>query len=98
MAINVVSQRALQSFWQHHPAARKPMENWLHLVRHATWLMPQDVPKTFNTADTAAGFTIFNVASYRIVADIAFSQGRLYIKHVFTHTEYDAWTQQHRGQ
>lgn len=72
------------------------MDSWYSIVSRATWMAPEDVRRTFNTVDKAFEFTIFDVAAYRIVADIAFTQGRLFIKHVFTHTEYDTWTQQQR--
>ena len=39
-------------------------------------------------------FTVFNVGGggYRVVVAIHFNRQKLYIRHVFTHAEYDRWS------
>lgn len=97
MALNVVSRTKLRDFWLVHEKAKGPLEKWYDIVRHATWLRAEDVRKTYNSADGVNGFTVFDVGGgFRVVVDIAFSQGFVFIKHVFTHTEYDKWSDQQR--
>ena len=97
MAINIVAKAALQQFWRVHLADQGPLEKWYQAVRHATWERAEDVRKTYNSIDKVGEFTVFDVGHrVRIVVDIAFSQKRLYIKHVFTHAEYDKWTEAQR--
>jgi len=54
-----------------------------------------DATKTaFGTVDYVARFTIFDIGgnNFRIVAAIHYNRGRAYIRHVFTHSEYDKWS------
>lgn len=45
----------------------------------------------FNTVDWVIGHIVFNVGGnkYRIIVDVVFRSQTVFIKHVFTHTEYD---------
>jgi len=38
-------------------------------------------------------YTIFNIKgnAYRLVAAIHYNRQKVYIRHVFTHAEYDRW-------
>ena len=46
--------------------------------------------RTFNSADVLArDFVVFNANSFRIVAAIHYNRGKLYVRPVFTHAEYD---------
>jgi mRNA interferase HigB len=52
------------------------------------------VRATFNSADKVDKFTVFNVGGggYRVVTAIHFNRQKLYIRHVFTHSEYERWS------
>jgi len=54
-----------------------------------------DVRRLFPSADAVGRFTVFNIkgTSYRLIAEINYQFGRLYVRHVLTHAEYDkgAW-------
>ena len=57
-----------------------------------------DVRRTFNSADRVGEFVVFDVgAGYRIVTVIHFNRGRIYVRDVLTHTEYDRWSAAQRG-
>lgn len=95
MAVNVVSKTVLERFARLHPAAAGPLASWHTTVSHAQWTCFADVRRTYNSADHIGGETaVFNVNSNRIIANIAYNAAGmswLYIQHVFTHPEYDAW-------
>lgn len=73
------------------------MSNWHAVVENATFASFASVRDTFNSADSVGGFVVFNVNSYRIVVDIHYNTGRIYIRHVLTHAEYERWSQTMRG-
>lgn len=55
-----------------------------------------DVSNVFPAADYVLGvrpLIIFNISGnkYRLVANIDYARQRVYIKHIFTHAEYDVW-------
>jgi mRNA interferase HigB len=88
----------LREFWEQHPRAKGPMSTWHAIVEEASFTNFASVRSTFNSADMAAGYVVFDVNSFRIIADIHYDAGRIYIRHVFTHGAYELWTQSMRGQ
>ena len=51
------------------------------------------VRNTFNSADVVArDFVVFNANSFRVVTAVHYKRGKLYVRHVFTHAEYDRWS------
>ena len=54
---------------------------------------------TFAAADYIAPFTIFDLGGnkFRLIAAIHYNTGRVYVRHVFTHPEYDKWSDEMRG-
>jgi mRNA interferase HigB len=49
------------------------------------------VRKTFSSADAVGKWTVFNVKGnrYRLITEINYAFGRIHIRHVLTHAEYD---------
>ena len=96
--MHVISKKALRDFWETHADAKGPLEGWYDLVEKATWRNLADVRKTFNSADVVGPFTVFNVKGndIRVVAAIHYNRLKVYIRHVFTHPEYDRWNQKMR--
>jgi mRNA interferase HigB len=92
----VISRKALVEFWTRHPAAKGPLARWFKVVEDAEYVDFSGVRQTFNSADKVGDYVIFDVGSNRIVTVIHFGRGRLYIRQVFTHTEYDAWSKRLR--
>jgi len=92
--MHVISRRALADFWRVHPPARGPMAAWFKVVEGATFPNFAAVRATFNSADKVGDFTVFDVGGegYRVVAAIHFNRQKLYIRHVFTHAEYERWS------
>ena len=91
--MHVISQRQLREFWQKHPQAEGPLRVWYKVARAAEWKKFEDVKSAYATADRVAQFTIFNIGGnkWRLIAAIHYDRGKLYIRHVFTHAEYDDW-------
>lgn len=91
--MHVITKRRLQTFWAHHPKAKMPMTAWFKAVSAAKWTGPADVKETFGTSVDFVGDNriICNIGGnkYRIVAHIAYQFGKVLIKFVGTHKEYD---------
>lgn len=95
--MHVISRKALQLFWEHHPDSKTALTRWFQIVRRTTFKDFASLRRTFPTADLVDRFTVFNIAGnkYRLVASIHFNRGKIYVRHVLTHREYDkgAWKQ-----
>ena len=93
MAMRVISNRSLIDFAGKHPAAASPMQAWRKIVEATTFANYAELKTTFNTVDRARDYFIFDIGGnkYRIVTAIHFDKQKLFVRHVFTHKEYDAW-------
>ena len=47
--------------------------------------------KAFKAADLVGRFVVFDIGGnkYRLIAVIHYNRGRVYVRHVLTHAEYD---------
>lgn len=89
--MHVISEKALREFWANHPDAEIPLQAWHRVAEHAEWEKFADVRAVYPSADQVGKFTVFNIGGnkYRLIAAIHFNRGKLYVRHVLTHEEYD---------
>lgn len=92
--MRIISRRALREFWGIHPTAKDPLTAWHRVMRSAVFTDFHGIHKAFGTADYVAPYTVFDVGGnkYRVIAVIHYNRHRVYIRHVFTHADYDRWS------
>lgn len=91
--MQIIARRTLRQFWEKHPPAEGPLKAWFSLVSHADWQGPSDVKAMFgSTVDFVAdNRIIFDIGGnkYRLIGHVAYGFGRVLVKFVGTHAEYD---------
>jgi mRNA interferase HigB len=89
--MHVISKKKLREFWEKHPKAKSSLEAWHQVAEHAEWQSFPDVRKTFNSADAVGRFVVFDIGGnkYRLIAVIHYNRGKVFVRHVLTHAEYD---------
>ncbi len=91
--MQVIARRTLRLFWERHPQAEGPVRVWFALVSKARWRTPADVKRQFGTTADFVGDNraIFDLGGnkYRLVVHISYRFGRLLVKFIGTHAEYD---------
>lgn len=95
--MRVISRRRLVEFWEEHPDAEEPLKAWFTLMARGRFRTPHEVRQKFGSVDFLGGHrTVFDIGGnkYRLVVDMRYDlgQGRVYVRHVLTHTEYDRRT------
>jgi mRNA interferase HigB len=87
----VISEKTLREFWRLHPEAEIPLRSWLRAAEHAEWEKFSDVRRHYRSADQVGKFTVFNIGGnkFRLIVDIHFNRGKLYVRSVLTHQDYD---------
>lgn len=92
LAVRIFAKRTLREFWERHPNARLPLESWYELVRRDDWDTPARVreqyPKASIVGNNRAVFRIKG-NSYRLVVEINYERGMVFIRFIGTHAEYD---------
>jgi mRNA interferase HigB len=88
--LHVISSRPLREFREKHPDAETPLRAWIKIVERADWKQFSDVRATFRTADQVGKFTVFNIGGnkYRLNVVIHHDRGKVYVRHILTHSEY----------
>lgn len=91
MIINGLPEIA--SFVAKHGNAEGPLKTWRSLIEKNSFAHIVALKITFGSADYSKPFTIFDIGGnkFRIIALISYAAETVFIKHVFTHPEYDAW-------
>lgn len=89
--MHVITKTRLAAFWRLHPDAEEPLRVWFRIMNQETFTDLITVRAFFPTADYVDGLTVFNIGGnkYRLVADISYQLGWVYIRHILTHAEYD---------
>lgn len=95
--MHIISRKALRLFWEEHPDSAAPLARWFKIVQHTDFHDLSQVRATFPTADKVGEWVVFNIAGnkYRLITSIHFNRGKVYIRHVLTHQEYNkgVWKQ-----
>jgi len=91
--MRVISRKKLREFAAAHPQAEAPLDQWYRVARAAEWQSHGDVHRVYGSADRVGKYTVFNIGGnkYRLVVEINHDKGRVFVRHVFTHREYDDW-------
>ncbi len=91
--MRVISNRQLVEFSALHPAAAEPLQAWRKALETQEFPHHAALRATFGSVDKVAEFHVFDIGGnkWRVITFIHFSAHICYIKHVFTHKEYDQW-------
>jgi len=90
--MNIYNRSSLISFYEKHPDSKTSIERWYHDVAAAKWKKPNDVVRDYNTARTIGNNrVVFKIShnDYRLIAEINYIKGWLFIKFIGTHQQYD---------
>ena len=90
--MNIYNHSSLLFFYRKHPDCKETLEKWYHDVLSKQWKKPGDVTRDFNTARTTSNNrAIFEINHnyYRLIAEMNYQKGWVFIKFIGTHVEYD---------
>ncbi len=93
--MHIISRKALQTFWERYPDSETALLRWYKIVEQSIYQNFAELRVTFPSADLVNELVVFNIDGnkYRLIASIHFNRGKVYVRHVLTHQEYDrgAW-------
>jgi len=93
--MHIISRKALRQFREKHPDSRSSLSRWYKIVSRSEFGSFEELRATFPSADRVGDLIVFNISGnqYRLIASIHFNRGKVYIRHVLSHPEYDrgAW-------
>ena len=89
--MHIISRKTLKDFWEKLPDSEAPLKAWFKIVNATRYVGYNALKATFGLIDKVGDKIVFNIGGikYRLIAVIHFNNGRLYVRHVLTHEEYD---------
>ena len=95
--MHIITRRRINEFSALHPDSKGPLCAWYAIVEKTAFKSMSELRKTFASADRVGDKVIFNIGGnkYRLIAAVHFNRGKLYIRDILTHAEYDkgGWKQ-----
>lgn len=90
--MHIIPRTRLTEFGRRQDDAAQPLRDWSRIIRRKRYGQHLDVRRDFPTADfIGRRKVVFNICGnrYRLVVDMRYDLGRVYVRHVVTHQEYD---------
>jgi len=89
--MHVISRKALREFWEKYPNSKTPLSRWFKIMEKQDFGTFAELRSIFPSVDKVDDLIVFNIGGnkYRLIASIHFNRGKVYIRHVLTHGEYD---------
>jgi len=89
--MHVITRKRLNEFAGKHPETRSALAKWYRVARKTRFRSFVELRQIFSSADVVGKFTVFDIGGnkVRLIAAIHYNRGKLYIRHVLTHQEYD---------
>jgi mRNA interferase HigB len=90
--MRIISRTTLVRFWKKFPDAEQPLKFWFDEVRIAIWTSRNGLKKQYRNASIITSKrVVFNIRgnSYRLVVDVEYKLGIVFIVWLGTHKEYD---------
>jgi mRNA interferase HigB len=88
--VHIISRKRLLEAAEGHGDLSEPLDIWYRIAKKERWLNLMEVKRNFPTADAVGRFTVFNIKgnSYRLITEINYRTGRVFLRDVLTHAEY----------
>jgi mRNA interferase HigB len=89
--MHIITRRRIIEAEQTHPDCASALRGWFQIMSNATFTNFAELKSAFNSVDKVGSVYVFNVGGnkLRLVAAIHFNTGKVFIRAIMTHTEYD---------
>jgi len=96
--MHIISLKMLRDFWHRHPKTEQPLRNWHTVAEQLRFSDFADLKQSFGSADYVPPYTVFDVAgnNYRVIVVVLYRDGKMFVRWVMTHWEYDNWCMLYR--
>jgi len=90
--MRIIAKRTLKEFWEKYPDSEEALRAWYDEALKENWNSFHEIKEKYRTASVLGNDrVIFNIKGnkYRLIILILFGRGKIFIRFVGTHTEYD---------
>lgn len=89
--MHIITHRRIVAAQKAHPQCASALDQWYRLYKKAEWHNFAELRTLFPSADKVGDVFVFDIGGnkLRLIAAIHFNTGRVFIRAVLTHKEYD---------
>ena len=89
--MHIITHRMIVAAQKAHPQCASALDQWYRLCKKAEWGNFAELRALFPSADKVGDVFVFDIGGnkLRLIAAIHFNTGRVFIRAVLTHKEYD---------
>jgi mRNA interferase HigB len=90
--MRIVARKTLIDYWLKHPEVEQALKAWYDEAIKASWASPNELKNQYKNASIITKKrVVFNIKgnSYRLVVDIEYKIGIVFIVWIGTHEEYN---------
>jgi mRNA interferase HigB len=90
--MRIIARNTLIKYWKTHPDTEQPLKSWFDEAQSALWKNPNQLKRQFRNVSVITNKrVVFNIKgnNYRLVADIEYKIGILFVVWIGAHKEYD---------
>lgn len=89
--MRIISRKRLLEFADQHADSRDALFAWHQIAKAAQWKSLAEVRQAYPNADAVGNKTVFNIKGnrYRLITAIHYNTGKVFIRAILTHAEYD---------
>ena len=90
--MRIFTKKTIAEFEKKHSNAGLAVREWYTKTNRCNWTNLSEMKNTFNSVDFVGNDRyVFNIAgnNYRLVAIVRFNLGRVFIRFIGTHSDYD---------
>lgn len=89
--MHIISRKRLLAFALVHADAEVSLDTWYRIAKSAEWQNLVELKEAYPSADLVGIYTVFNIKGnhYRLIAEINYRSGTLFVRNILTHAEYD---------
>ena len=89
--MHIITHRRIVAAQKAHPQCASALDQWYRLCKKAKWHNFAELRTLFPSTDKVGDVFVFDIGGnkLRLIAAIHFNTGRVFIRAVLTHKEYD---------
>ena len=90
--MRIISRKTLISYWEKHPDSEQSLKSWFDEAQNAKWNSANELKQLYRNASIITKKrVVFNIKGnhYRLIVDIEYKLGIIFIVWIGTHKEYD---------
>jgi len=91
--MRIIAKSTLETFWKEYSDSEQALRSWYREAKKAVWGSPSKIKEQYRSASILKmSRVVFNIAGnkYRLLVEVLYPIGVIYVKFVGTHKQYDA--------